>query len=82
MTSKKTDIHDTDPQLPVVKLSGFKAETPPEVIAKSFAGKLEGLMNEAYQQSQVEGDLQSKWADWCNHLGDLWREVKQHAKGD
>jgi hypothetical protein len=77
MTNKKTEVSDTDPQLPVV--GGFKAETPPEIIAQSFADKLEELMNEAYQQSQVEGELQSKFADWCNHLGDLWREVKSHV---
>lgn len=77
MTSKKTDTtHDTDPQLPAAKAVTV------EPAVKSFATKIEQLMNEAYQRTQdelVDPVEKQKFADWCNHLGDLWREVKQHA---
>lgn len=80
MTNKKTETPDTDPQIPVVKaVENPKSSTPEELALSHFIISLEGLMNEAYQQSQNEGELQSKWADWCNALGDLWREVKSHA---
>ena len=67
--TKKTETPDTDPQLPAVKV----AEQP-----ATFASRIEDLMNYAYQQSQVEGKHQQRYADWCNALGDLWREVKSH----
>lgn len=72
MTSKKTDTTpDTDPQLPVVKLT-----------VKGFADKVEKLMNEAGSQSHPDAQPEhhQKFADWCNALGDLWREVKQHGQ--
>lgn len=75
---------DTTQHLPAINLGGFKAETPPEIVVQSFAKKVEDLMNHAYQQSQpAEGqpatEHHRKFADWCNHLGDLWREVKNYA---
>lgn len=75
--------NDTDPQLSAVKLPAPSKETiediglqgvPVKVVV--FANQIEELMNVAYQQSQVDGQ---HWADWCNALGDLWREVKRYA---
>jgi len=47
----------------------------------SFADKVEDLMNHAYQQSHSDAQPEhhQKFADWCNHLGDLLREVRKHA---
>lgn len=86
MTNKKTP--DTDPQIPAVKHSqeqeNILTETHPELAIPEFADKVKDLMNYAYQQSQPsEGQAPTehhqKFADWCNALGDLWREVKSHA---
>jgi hypothetical protein len=49
------------------------------VTIDAFAEALEALMNEAVQSSLVESDQKMLWAHWANHLGDLWREVKQHV---
>jgi len=68
-----------------VKLGGFKAETPPEIVVQSFAAKVEELMNHAVQQSipakgEQSTEHHSRFARWANALGDLYREVKQHAR--
>ena len=82
--TKKTDIHDTDPQIPVVKPDELKTETHPEIAIPDFAEKVNELMNYAYLMSQpgngqAPTEHHQKFANWCNHLGDLWREVKSHA---
>jgi len=73
---------DTQSQLPVV---GTPDDLKAATIA-SFADKLENLMNHAVQQSIPAKGCpatvhQERFAHWANHLGDLLREVKQHAKG-
>ena len=70
-------------QTPVVK-PDMKTETHPEIAVPSFAGKVEDLMNHAVQQSiptngEQATEHHSRFARWANHLGDLWREVKDHA---
>lgn len=77
---------DTTQHLPAIKLDEQKSVKPdPDYpTVKGFAARIESLMNEAYQQSQpAEGqpatEHHRKFADWCNHLGDLWREVKNYA---
>ncbi len=80
---QQIDDQDSTQHLPAIK-PDLKTETHPEAAVSAFATKVEGLMNEAYQQSQpAEGQLASdhhqRFADWCNHLGDLWREVKKHV---
>lgn len=72
----------TSEQLPTI---GFKAETPPEIVVQSFADKVKDLMNHAVQQSipapnQQATEYHGRFANWANALGDLWREVKQHAQ--
>jgi len=69
-------------QLPAVKPSE-RVESP-ELAIPWFANKIEDLMNEAVQQSipfegQPANEHHQRFAHWANHLGDLWREVKQHA---
>lgn len=73
------DDKEKTQQLPAVKVEDLKTKTNPENVVSAFAMSIDHLMNQAYQQSQVEGEHQQKFADWCNHLGDLWREVKQHV---
>jgi hypothetical protein len=80
---QQIDDQDSTQHLPAIK-PDLKTETHPETAVSSFAGKVEDLMNHAYQQSQpAEGqnatEHHQKFANWCNHLGDLWREVKKHA---
>lgn len=75
---------DTTQHLPAIKHAEQKTETHPETAVSNFADDIEDLMNHAYQQSQpAEGQPASehhqRFANWCNHLGDLWREVKKHA---
>ena len=70
--------------LPAIKPTEQKTENHPETAVSSFAKKVEDLMNHAYQQSQpangqLSTALHKNFADWCNHLRDLWREVKKHA---
>ena len=69
-------------QLPAVNL---KTETHPEAMIPTFADKLESLMNQAVHASvpapnETANEYHYHFAAWANHLGDLWREVKQHAK--
>lgn len=77
---------DTTQQLPAIKTDpgALKTETHPENAVLDFADKVQDLMNYAYHQSQpANGQLtlarHQKFADWCNALGDLWREVKKHV---
>ena len=80
--TKKDD--DTTQHLPAIETEELKTETHPETAVLGFADKVQDLMNHAYQQSQPAQGQQStmhhqKFADRCNSLGDLWREVKKHA---
>ncbi len=80
----KNTSSDTDPQLQAVKPDDIKPETDP-VAVPSFADKVEDLMNHAIEQSipapnQPATEHHQKFAAWANALGDLLREVKQHAK--
>ena len=82
--AKKDD--DTQ-QLPAVKSEDLKTGTHPETMIPAFADKLESLMNQAVHASvpapnQTANEHHQRFAHWANHLGDLWREVKQHAKRD
>lgn len=72
--AKKTDDHTQD----------LLTENHPETAVPAFADKVQELMNHAYQQSQPANGQEAtehhqRFASWCNTLGDLWREVKQHA---
>lgn len=77
MTKKIDDTQNDDTQqLPAVE----PVEQP-----ASFADKVEDLMNHAVQQSIPEQgtpatEHHSRFANWANALGDLWREVKKHGK--
>ena len=83
--------HHDRPEQETVKTPAIKPpeqEPSPEVPSSpeqepltpaTFAAALEALMNEAIQESQVESDHQHHWASWANGIGDVWREVKQHA---
>jgi hypothetical protein len=82
MAKEKTNPDEQETQqMPAVKPQDEqKSESP----VQSFAKKVEDLMNHAYQQSQPAQGQEStehhqKFAKWCNHLGDLYREVKQHV---
>lgn len=72
--TKKDD--DTTQQLPAVA----PVEQP-----SNFADKIEDLMNHAVHQSIPDQGEQatehhSRFANWANALGDLWREVKHHVQ--
>jgi hypothetical protein len=83
--AKKDDVQSEDTQqLPAVKTEELKTETHPESMISTFADKLESLMNQAVHASvpapnQTATEHHQRFAKWANHLGDLWREVKQHA---
>lgn len=81
--AKDKDQQDTQ-QLPAIKPQELKTEAHPETMIKTFAEKVESLMNQAVHASvpangQASTEHHQKFAHWANHLGDLWREVKQHA---
>ena len=79
--TKKSDDNDTV-QVPAMKPNDVKVEPQPE---PTFVERLEALMNHAVQQSihapgEQATERHQKFAHWANALGDLYREVKQHAR--
>lgn len=87
---KKHD--DADPKIPAVQpaqpsdpdatqpLANPEPDTSPHAKVAAFAQSVEGLVNHADEQAQVEGEYQDRWAWWRNHLDAFLREVKQHVK--